>query len=146
MFMDIFSKVIEKKVTWTQIVPVLMWIGIVITGCTSEQQATPVFETAGTATLEIEEVETETIIPEVTEDPVIEVETPIEEITSQDDVYANVDPSGQVITFWHPFTGDREDILLEIVDDFNVANQWGLLVEASYQGDYTLSKTRCLRL
>jgi len=125
----------------TQIVLVLMAIGIGITSCASEQQATPMFESTPTATLVATEVEV--ILPEATEAEST-VETPVEEIMPLNDVYTEVDPSGQVITFWHPFTGDREAVLLEIVDDFNDSNQWGLLVEASYQGDYDALQNKML--
>jgi phosphate/phosphite/phosphonate ABC transporter binding protein len=48
----------------------------------------------------------------------------------------NVDPAGQEIVFWHNHTQDRETALLEIVDEFNQTNEWGITVTAEYQGAY----------
>lgn len=56
--------------------------------------------------------------------------------TAQDDPYAEVDPTGQTVVFWHQHTGAREEQLLEIVADFNESNEWGITVEASNQGSY----------
>ena len=47
-----------------------------------------------------------------------------------------VDPSGQTITFWHNHPKERETALLEIVDEFNKTNEWGITVVAEYQGCY----------
>jgi basic membrane lipoprotein Med (substrate-binding protein (PBP1-ABC) superfamily)/ABC-type glycerol-3-phosphate transport system substrate-binding protein len=50
--------------------------------------------------------------------------------------WAEVDPSGQTVIFWHQHTRAREEALLQIIDDFNATNEWGITVEASYQGSY----------
>ena len=50
--------------------------------------------------------------------------------------YENVDPSGQTVTFWHQHTREREASLLEIIDDFNQTNEYGITVVAEYQGGY----------
>ncbi len=55
---------------------------------------------------------------------------------AQDDPYADVDPSGVTVEFWHQHTGAREAQLIEIVEDFNESNEWGITVEASNQGGY----------
>lgn len=55
---------------------------------------------------------------------------------AQDDPYADVDPSGQAVVFWHQHTGDRETQLQEIVAEFNETNEWGITVEALNQGGY----------
>ncbi len=57
-------------------------------------------------------------------------------IPESPDPLANVDPSGQTVTFWHQHSGDRETALLEIVDEFNQTNNWGITVVAEYQGGY----------
>lgn len=54
-----------------------------------------------------------------------------------EDPWANVDPSGQAVVFWHPHTGGREAALKEIIEAFNAANGWGITVEAEYQGRYS---------
>ena len=50
--------------------------------------------------------------------------------------YENVDPSGQTIVFWHQHSRAREEALQEIVDEFNKTNEWGITVQAEYQGHY----------
>ncbi len=55
---------------------------------------------------------------------------------TQDDAYADVDPSGQTIEFWHQHTGAREEQLAEIIAEFNETNEYGITVEAINQGSY----------
>jgi len=50
------------------------------------------------------------------------------------DAYESIDPTGQVITFWHPYTGDLEAALSQLISEFNATNQWGITVDAGYQG------------
>ncbi|HET8986826.1 MAG TPA: extracellular solute-binding protein [Trueperaceae bacterium] len=50
--------------------------------------------------------------------------------------YENVDPTGQTVTFWHQHTRERETALLEIIDEFNQSNEYGITVVAEYQGGY----------
>ncbi|HRN17932.1 MAG TPA: extracellular solute-binding protein [Trueperaceae bacterium] len=50
--------------------------------------------------------------------------------------WENVDPSGQTVTFWHQHTRDRETALEKIVQEFNDTNEWGITVDAEYQGGY----------
>ena len=50
--------------------------------------------------------------------------------------YENVDPSGQKVTYWHPFSDQREEVLNQIVKEFNSSNKYGITVTASNQGDY----------
>lgn len=50
--------------------------------------------------------------------------------------YENVDPTGQTVTFWHQHSGIRETALLDIVNQFNAENEWGITVVAEFQGGY----------
>ena len=50
--------------------------------------------------------------------------------------WESVDPSGQTINFWHQHSGDRETALNEIVAQFNETNEYGITVNAEYQGGY----------
>ena len=50
--------------------------------------------------------------------------------------YEGVDPSGQQITYWHPFSDQREETLNQIVQAFNTSNEYGVTVTAAGQGDY----------
>jgi multiple sugar transport system substrate-binding protein len=52
------------------------------------------------------------------------------------DPWADVDPSGQTVTFWHQHSGAREEALQEIVANFNENNPYGITVVAENQGGY----------
>lgn len=45
-----------------------------------------------------------------------------------------LDPGGELVVFWHALTGRDEDALLELIDDFNANNNWGIVVVGEYQG------------
>jgi multiple sugar transport system substrate-binding protein len=48
-----------------------------------------------------------------------------------------VDPTGQTVNFWHVWgTGQPNETMLAIVDDFNASNEWGITVNAVDQGQY----------
>ena len=59
-----------------------------------------------------------------------------EAMAEPEDAWAQVDPSGQRIIFWHQHTGKRDEALQEIVAEFNNSNEWGITVSAEYQGHY----------
>ncbi|MBN2046795.1 MAG: extracellular solute-binding protein [Anaerolineaceae bacterium] len=89
--------------------------------------------------------EEEVVAEEVEEEaaPVEEEEEVAEEPAEEEVVeevakgpYDEVDPTGVEIIFWHQHSGDRETALLEMVDDFNANNEWGIKVTAEYQGGY----------
>lgn len=75
--------------------------------------------------------------PEKTE-AAVEPEAPEEEMepAAPEDAYADVDPSGQEVVYWHQHSRAREEDLIEIVDEFNNTNEWGITVNAEYQGGY----------
>ena len=50
--------------------------------------------------------------------------------------YDDVDPSGETVTFWYQHTQEREETLQQIIADFNESNEWGITVDAEYQGGY----------
>jgi multiple sugar transport system substrate-binding protein len=50
--------------------------------------------------------------------------------------YEDVDPTGQTVTFWHQHSGIRQDMLREIVEDFNANNEYGITVIEENQGGY----------
>jgi len=41
----------------------------------------------------------------------------------------------ETVIFWHSWSGDIREVVDEIVSDFNESNEWGIEVEAFYQGD-----------
>jgi multiple sugar transport system substrate-binding protein/sn-glycerol 3-phosphate transport system substrate-binding protein len=54
-----------------------------------------------------------------------------------DGVYGDLeslDPEGRVVTFWYQYTGHREETLLAMIDDFNAANEWDVIVRGEYAG------------
>ena len=63
-----------------------------------------------------------------------------EDMSDQDmddmSMWADVDPSGQTVTFWYQHSGSREEALQEIIADFNANNEYGITVEGSNQGGY----------
>ncbi|GAB4556831.1 MAG: hypothetical protein Kow0047_00630 [Anaerolineae bacterium] len=63
-------------------------------------------------------------------------EAPAAEEAAPADPWADVDPSGQTITFWHQHSREREQALNEIIQQFNETNEYGITVVAEYQGSY----------
>ena len=68
--------------------------------------------------------------------PSLQPESPQGSSDHSDDAWANVDPSGQSINFWHQHRGDRAEALDALVAEFNASNEYGITMEASHQGDY----------
>jgi multiple sugar transport system substrate-binding protein/sn-glycerol 3-phosphate transport system substrate-binding protein len=49
----------------------------------------------------------------------------------------NLDPSGQVVEYWHQHPpSDRGEAIRALVDEFNATNQWGITVREQYAGSY----------
>jgi len=48
----------------------------------------------------------------------------------------NLDPSGQMIIYWHQHTNSREELLLSMIDEFNLTNEWNITAFAESQGGY----------
>jgi len=104
----------KKAISWLIILALLL--PVALTACTTE----PVEEPA-----EVEE-------PAVVDEPAV-VEEP-----AMESMYADVDPSGQTVVFWHVWgTGATGEGLTAIVDEFNATNEWGITVEAVDQGGYS---------
>ena len=57
-------------------------------------------------------------------------------VAQEDVAWDEVDPSGQTVSFWHQHSQEREAALEAIVQQFNETNEWGITVEAEYQGGY----------
>lgn len=73
---------------------------------------------------------------EATEPPAAQqTEAPAEPAAPVDE-WADVDPSGQTVIFWHQHTRAREAELQAIVEEFNATNEYGITVLAEYQGSY----------
>lgn len=50
-------------------------------------------------------------------------------VGAQDDPYADVDPSGTTIMYWHEWDGAQQEGITQIIDSFNSSNEWGITVE-----------------
>jgi phosphate/phosphite/phosphonate ABC transporter binding protein len=77
--------------------------------------------------------------PAPTQPPAAETAAPAEPMATAAPTagpYEGVDPTGQTITFWHQHTKGREEALNAMVEEFNQTNEWGITVEAEYQGSY----------
>lgn len=49
---------------------------------------------------------------------------------------AGVDPRGQTVVWWHNHSGGREELLIEIINDYNETNECGITIEPLNQGGY----------
>jgi multiple sugar transport system substrate-binding protein/sn-glycerol 3-phosphate transport system substrate-binding protein len=54
----------------------------------------------------------------------------------EEDPYADVDPSGQEIVWWHQHSQHREEWLAEKLAEFNAENEWGITITQLMQGGY----------
>ncbi|HET90648.1 MAG TPA: extracellular solute-binding protein [Chloroflexi bacterium] len=48
----------------------------------------------------------------------------------------NLDPSGQIVVYWHQHTSSRDELMLSLIDEFNRTNEWGITVQGESQGGY----------
>ncbi len=64
-------------------------------------------------------------------------------VISAQDSMDSIDPTGQTIVYWHQYQNEsaQGNTMAAIVDEFNKTNEYGITVEASFQGSYNdLSK------
>lgn len=52
------------------------------------------------------------------------------------DNFANVDTNGTTVTFWHSMGGVNGQAIDTLVEQFNKENEYGITVNAQYQGEY----------
>lgn len=45
-----------------------------------------------------------------------------------------IDPRGQIVVYWHQQAGEAEEVLLELIDQFNASNEWNITVIGEYAG------------
>ena len=127
----------NTKRHWLLLAVTLLVAALFLTACKSAEPTPSPIVVAPTQA-EPTAPPTETLLPKAT------TEKLPEEPAASPDIYAEIDPGGQSVIFWHPFTGEREAALLEIVADFNAANEWGISVVPEYQGDVTDIEGRML--
>jgi multiple sugar transport system substrate-binding protein len=53
-----------------------------------------------------------------------------------DGEWADVDPRGQTVVWWHNHSGSREERLMVMIDEYNTTNECGITVDAQNQGGY----------
>jgi len=70
----------------------------------------------------------------VSEDRVT-VPAPVEYDTALYGHLPALDPSGQIVIYWHQHTRSHEQLLLSMIDEFNRTNEWGISVFAESQGN-----------
>lgn len=58
----------------------------------------------------------------------------VETLTDVEEIDVDL-PSGITLEFWHPWTGEMEDLYEEITADFNRTNAWGIEVNLERHGD-----------
>jgi multiple sugar transport system substrate-binding protein/sn-glycerol 3-phosphate transport system substrate-binding protein len=126
-----------------RVLAVIMVLAMILSACKTTQKAEPTATTAPQPTAKVEPTEapkaTEpakpTEAPEPTKPPAVAAPTATE-VPAVEDAWADVDPSGQTIAFWHNHTGDRETGLNELIQEFNDTNEWGITIQGEYQGSY----------
>lgn len=73
----------------------------------------------------------------VVETPETETETPgTTPEVPEEDLFPDSIPEGITIQFWHAMSGPNGDAVQYLVDAFNADNEYGITVEATYQGGY----------
>ena len=110
-----------NKKFWTTLFALLMIASLALSACGGGQTQEPPAP-----------VETEPAAAAETEPAAVEETEPV----AAGDPLADVDPTGQTVTFWHQHTREREEALNQIVADFNASNEWGITVVPEYQGGY----------
>lgn len=71
-------------------------------------------------------------------------ETPLPELVQKIDV----DPQrlqDETVTFWHTWNGEVGDVVEQIASQFNESNEWGIKVEAVYQGNPDIIDTKIIQ-
>ena len=56
-----------------------------------------------------------------------------------EEIYGDIeelDPTGQVVTYWYQHSRSREEALQAMIDDFNSSNEWDITVQGEYSGSY----------
>jgi phosphate/phosphite/phosphonate ABC transporter binding protein len=104
--------------TWSTLLALMMIAAMVLGACT---QATP----------------TPTAPPAPTQAAQAPTQPPAQPTEAMPtDPWADVDPSGQTVVFWHNHSGPRADVLAKMSEDFNANNQYGITIDFEYEGSY----------
>ncbi|HIP95720.1 MAG TPA: ABC transporter substrate-binding protein [Anaerolineae bacterium] len=112
-----------KHKVWFGTVAIVMIVAMVLAAC-APQTIEVTREVQKEVTKEVTKVVEKEVIKEVTPTP-----EPL-------DAISQIDPTGQEIVFWHVSTKKHEEVLLEMIDEFNATNEWGIKVIPEYGGYY----------
>lgn len=147
----------KKYVRWFMLLALIVPMFLVACGGSTEETVEDAVNTvedaATTVADQAEEVmnEAEDVMEEPTAEPMEEetMEEPTAEPVAEETVaemepcapatdgpLAGVDPRGQTVVWWHNHSGSREELLIEIVNDFNETNECGITIEPLNQGSY----------
>jgi basic membrane lipoprotein Med (substrate-binding protein (PBP1-ABC) superfamily)/ABC-type glycerol-3-phosphate transport system substrate-binding protein len=61
---------------------------------------------------------------------------PTQPPAAPEDIWANVDPSGQTVIWWNNHSKKNGDALKAMAEKFSTTNEWGITVQSEYQGAY----------
>jgi multiple sugar transport system substrate-binding protein/sn-glycerol 3-phosphate transport system substrate-binding protein len=109
---------------WKQSIVLFMLVSIIFSACNVGDEITP-------TPAEEPTIINDQVKPQPSTEP---TEPTSDQPVILGDIYQNTNPNGQVITFWHPITGDQETVLLGIIQEFNNTNEWNITVIAENQG------------
>jgi ABC-type glycerol-3-phosphate transport system substrate-binding protein len=110
-----------KHKVWFGIMAAVMIVAMLLAACTPQ-------------TIEVTRVVKEK--EEVTRVVVEKEEVAVTATPAPLDAISQIDPTGQEIIFWHVSTKKHEEVLLEMIDEFNATNEWGIKVVPEYGGYY----------
>jgi len=111
----------------------LLFAGTVLISCSADQNVPESTKVPPSVTPEPINPTKEPVPTRTPEAAIPTIEITIEEIPDIENEYDSADPNGQVISIWHPFMGDQDIALREIINDFNSSNLWGITVKPIYK-------------
>ena len=147
----------KKYIKWFMLLALIVPMFLVACGGTAEEAVDDVVDTAEETAAEVEEAvedveaeaeevmeeaeETAEEVMEEAEEVMEEAEEEMEEVMEpcgpvSDGTFAGVDPRGQTIAWWHNHSREREEMLIEMINDFNETNECGITLEPLNQGGY----------
>jgi multiple sugar transport system substrate-binding protein/sn-glycerol 3-phosphate transport system substrate-binding protein len=53
------------------------------------------------------------------------------------DPWEIINPDGQSVHFWHPYSDQRQDVLNQLITDFNRTNEWGIKVNSESKDSFS---------
>ncbi len=115
------------------LITILLLVSAVVLSACSQPTPQVIKETVVVEKEVTKVVEKEVEVTKVVEKEVVATPTPSPE---EMDPLADVDPSGQTVTYWYQHSRSREEGLKKMIDRFNQTNEWGITVNGEYQGHY----------